>query len=65
MAFAHKLKMVLEEKGLLQKDLSDKTGLTETTISRYINGSRTPNIENLYLICDALDIKADWLLGLI
>lgn len=62
MTIGEKIKHVLEIKGLTQKDLAQKSHLTNATICRYINDSRMPNAENLKILCETLDISADWLL---
>lgn len=43
--------------------LSDKTGVSEAAISRYVNGRRHPSIDNLIAIADALYVTTDYLLG--
>jgi transcriptional regulator with XRE-family HTH domain len=62
MSINKNLKLILEIKGLSQKDLSEKTGITQATISRYINGSRLPSAESIITICEELNISSDWLL---
>ena len=36
------IKEILEAKGMSQRELADKVGITEVTLSRYINGNRVP-----------------------
>ena len=36
------IKEILEAKGMSQRELAEKTGITEVTMSRYINGNRVP-----------------------
>ena len=59
-----KLKFALEMRGMTQKELANKAGLTEVSICRYVNGDRAPNAKTIIKICKALNISADWLLGL-
>ncbi len=59
-----KLKHVLEERQMMQKELASKAGLTEGTVCRYISGRRIPRTMELIEICKALNISADYLLGL-
>lgn len=40
--FEDRLAHLLQEKGITQKELADRTGLTPAAVSRYINGARTP-----------------------
>lgn len=60
-----RLKMALEIRNIQQKEFAKKTGLTAVTVSRYVNGGRQPNANNIIVICKTLGISADWLLGLI
>lgn len=48
---------------MTQKDLSDKTGISEASISQYVNGRATPKNDGLYLIAQALHVTEPWLLG--
>lgn len=48
---------------MTQKDLSDKTGISEASISQYVNGRATPKNDGLYLIAQALHVSEPWLLG--
>ena len=45
-----------------QKELAKDIGVTEVTISRYINGSRVPNGRNITKIASALNTTTDYLL---
>ena len=58
-----RLKAAMIMRGMTQKELADKAGLAEPTISRYCNNSRGifDNLENL---CKILGVSADYLLGL-
>lgn len=38
----NKIKELLEKKGMTQRELADRVGVTEVSMSRYINGDRTP-----------------------
>lgn len=43
-------------KGWSQKKLADETGISESTVSRYLNGERVPKVNNIHKISDALDL---------
>lgn len=62
--FADSLRGCMERKNLTGKDLSAISGLSEATISRYLNALRTPTAENLSLLSQALDVTTDFLLGI-
>lgn len=59
-----RLEYALNSKGIKQCDFADKIGITEVTLSRYINGTRMPRADNIVLICRSLGISSDWLLGI-
>ena len=48
-----------KQKNISQKKLAELTNTTETTMSRYINGSRQPKIEKLINIANVLNISID------
>ena len=57
------IKKAAKEKNLSQKDIANITGLTESAVSRYFNGSRTPNADALNKIAMALGTSSAALLG--
>lgn len=50
----------LKAKKMSQKDLAEKLGVTEVTVSRWLNGERDPSIETLNRIADALDTTTSY-----
>lgn len=60
--FGGRLKYLLQNEKITQKDFADLIGITETTLSRWISGSRRPNTDMLYKICNSLNCSADYLL---
>ena len=54
----------LQKKGMTQKELSERIGVTEAVISRYISGDREPKPEMLANIATALHTTSDFLLGI-
>ncbi|WP_320972258.1 helix-turn-helix transcriptional regulator [Enterocloster bolteae] len=62
--FAESLRDCMERKTLTGKDLSAISGLSEATVSRYLNSLRSPTSENLSSLSQALDVTTDFLLGL-
>lgn len=57
-----KLKQIMEERGLSQKELAHMAGLTTSTISRYANGKELGSIIKWWCIADALQVSLDDLL---
>lgn len=55
--------MLMNEFDMDQKELANKTGLTQATISRYTLGKAIPTGENLGIIADVFDVSVDYLLG--
>ena len=51
------LKTIMRYKGISQVMLAERTGLTETTISRYMNGTREPSLSNLEKMAKAVGCK--------
>nr|DAN80022.1 MAG TPA: repressor protein [Caudoviricetes sp.] len=57
------LARLMNEFNMDQKELANKTGLTQATISRYTLGKAIPTGENLGIIADVFDVSVDYLLG--
>ncbi len=51
--FAHNLELLLREEGMSQRDLARATGISEGTISRYLNRQCMPSVNALVNIADA------------
>ena len=62
--FTTRLKKSINERGLTQRMLATLIGTTEQSVSRWVRGNRTPDVDALYKMCKALDVSADYLLGL-
>ena len=63
--FAAILRTLIDDKGVSQKWLSERTGVAEATISRYVNGSQKPQcVDILYAMANAFGVSVDYLLGL-
>lgn len=56
------IKELIEYVGLNQAQLAKITGITPAAISMYVNGERTPTIENLEKIADACDTGVEYIL---
>jgi putative transcriptional regulator len=51
------LKKILEHKGIKQRWLADELGVTEVTISNWVNNRTYPSLETLSSISNILDIE--------
>jgi transcriptional regulator with XRE-family HTH domain len=54
---------LLEQRGISQRELADRVGVTEVSMSRYINGGRTPKAPILANIAKELHTTSAYLLG--
>lgn len=61
--FISRLDQARKEKGLTQRELANKVGVTEVSMSRYINGTRVPSGPIVVNIAKALGISVDYLVG--
>nr|DAO47314.1 MAG TPA: helix-turn-helix domain protein [Caudoviricetes sp.] len=63
MTTGERIVTLLRKQGLSQKQLAERIGVTEATISRYMTGDRTPKSSILANIATALHTTSDYLLG--
>ena len=54
----------LQKRGMTQKELASRIGVTEAVVSRYVSGDRDPKPEVLANIATALNTTSDYLLGI-
>lgn len=62
--FSERLQDLINENGLNNQQLSDATGIPRTSISNWLNGRRTVQIEALAKIAIFFKVTTDYLLGL-
>lgn len=55
---------ILQKRGMTQKELAQRIGVTESVISRYVSGAREPKPDALANIATALHTTSDFLLGI-
>lgn len=58
-----RLRLLLDNMGLSQKDFASITGLTESAVSKYLSGERLPNAGTLISIANATGVSPNWILG--
>lgn len=63
MKFGKRIQTILSIKNMTQRELSDKAGISEVTLSRYIHENREPKADILVNIANALNVSIDYLLG--
>lgn len=61
--FSDRISLLLSQNNLSQKELAIKAGVTESAMSYYVKGGRTPRGEVLSRIAKALNSTTDYLLG--
>lgn len=52
-----RLKAIAQEQNITQRELAKRMHTTETSVSRWFNGSRTPNAKNLEQMAAALGCR--------
>lgn len=63
MEFGKRLKQLIKDAGLSQKELSAKINVDDQTMSRWVRGKNTPNAVDIYKICRILHINESELFG--
>ena len=61
--FSERLMELMKQNGINQKELAQKSGVTESAMSYYVRGDRTPRSDVLTRIANALKTTTDYLLG--
>lgn len=62
--YGKRLKQARLNKGYTQVEIATKLGIPQQTWQRYETGKYDLKMSSIYNICKALEISADWLLGL-
>lgn len=62
--FIERLKELRKEKKLNQTQFAKAIKVSQSTVAKWENGERTPNIDFLFLICKEMGVSADYLIGL-
>lgn len=52
----------LEDEGWTQKEVADKAGISQSAVSKLINGGKC-NVETLIKLADAFNVSTDEVLG--
>lgn len=61
--FIKRLKHLLDDREMSQKEIADLIGVSEVTISRYMTGERMPRVGIIRLLAINLNVSTDYLLG--
>lgn len=60
---SRRLEQAMNFRLMTAADLSRLTGISKSSISRYMSGEYNPNSEKLYKLSKALNVNEAWLLG--
>lgn len=61
---AERLKQIMHERGMTQRAVAGEIGTTESAVSCWKHGKRTPRAEYIVAMCVLFGVSADWLLGM-
>lgn len=61
--FKLRIKGIREELGISQVTVSTETGIHQSYLSKYENGSLEPSLEQLGILANYYQVSIDWLLG--
>ena len=62
-SFGEKVLNILKYKGISQRELAEKVGCTEVSMSRYISGERVPKAPIVVKIADVLGVTVEYLVS--
>lgn len=61
--FADRLRKLMNESHIMQKELAQRARITEAALSRYLNDGRIPRIDVVANLATVLNTTTDYLLG--
>ena len=62
--FSERLKNALSERGMKQTELSERTGISKSSISEWLNGRYEAKADKIVLIAKVLNVNESYLIGL-
>lgn len=62
MEWNEKVKTLMKERSINQKQLAALSGITESSVCRYLKGNRTPRIDIITNFAKALNVDVEYLL---
>lgn len=62
MSWQEKVKKLMADRGVTQKQLSQLSGITESSVSRYLRFERRPRLDIVVNFAKALGVTTDYLL---
>ena len=64
MEFHERLRFAMARMAVTQAELSRRMGCTQNTIWGWVTGKHEPDADAIAALCKALNVSADWLLGM-
>lgn len=62
-SFARRLREGLDRQGMTQTELARRSGISKSSISRYLKGDWEGKQEAVYALAQSLDVNEGWLMG--
>lgn len=62
--FKTRLREELKQNGMTVKTLAEKIGVSPEMVTQYCTTKKLPSLDTFIKICKALDVSADYILGL-
>lgn len=62
-SMGRRIRVIRESKKITREELAEKVDLSVTFITDIEYGNKCPSVKSLYLLCQALESTADYLLG--
>lgn len=59
-----RLREVIKQSGIPQKEIAKKIGVSAQTVSKYMKKDVFPALDTLAKLCTLLDVKSDYILGI-
>jgi transcriptional regulator with XRE-family HTH domain len=60
--FSERLQTILAQRGMTQKELSDRIFIAPSTVTRWFTGGSTPQPRTIEAIANAIGVRKEWLL---
>lgn len=64
MDIGHRLRTLIEEKGITQKELADSLNISTPTLSGYLKNRRKPDAETLIYLASYFNTTTDYIYGM-
>ena len=58
-----RIRTAMTVRGMNQRELAKRAGLTEGAVSRYVNGMRAPDARTVVRLAKVLTVTTDYILG--